>query len=850
MIAGRPGTITRPKAAAPEDRRAQVQQLLAEIARRQPPQDLHPKQRVAFTSEANEILYGGAAGGGKALAIDTPIPTPDGWRMMGELRVGDMVFGHDGRPRRVIAATEVLHDRPCYEVCFSDGARIVADASHLWWTRSAAERQSLERSSPEFRTRRRALRPSRGNGSRPDLAARNSARADAHVGTATDGSIRTTEELAQSLYGAGGRLNHAVPVADCLALPDAELPVDPYTLGVWLGDGTSSQAAFTGAPSDVAHIAPHIEAAGYVVRARQRLALLQGLMDTDGSALKSGKCEFTTTSPLLRDGVEELLRSLGIAPWVMAGTARLNGRAIGPKWRLAFLTEMPAFRIPRKLDRQKRSGFRATHRTRYVVSVQPIASVPVRCIQVDDPNGLFLAGREMVTTHNSHLMRRAAITWCKWIKGLQVYLFRREFGDLFKNHMESAGGFRALLADEIARGECRIVDKQIRWRNGSTIHLCHCQHEKDVYGYQGAEIHVLMIDELTQWTRKMYAFLRGRVRLGGLKVPPWLKSSFPRILTSANPGGIGHNWVKADFVDSAPELTVHKVAKKEGGMRRQFIRALLEDNPTMTENDPDYEDRLEGLGDPSLVRAMRKGDWDIVSGGFFDDLWKRDRHVLKPFPIPSSWRIDRSFDWGSSKPFSVGWWAESDGTRVEVAPGVFRTFPRGSLIRIAEWYGCGDKPDEGLKLPSSQVADGIKGVDALLKVRGPRGETLPARVQLGPADSAIYDVVDTESASIGDTMAKRGVRWVPADKSPGSRKNGWERMRELLAEAAKDAPEAPGLWVFNICTHFIRTVPVLPRDPKKPDDVMTTAEDHIGDETRYRVLALSRVARRSSFSPV
>ena len=450
----------------------------------------------------------------------------------------------------------------------------------------------------------------------------------------------------------------------------------------------------------------------------------------------------------------------------------------------------------------------------------------------------------------SHLFRRAAIQWCKWIPNLQVYLFRREFGDLFKNHMESATGFPVMLAEEIARGECKIVDKEIRWKNGAKIHLCHCQHEKDVYGYQGAEIHVLLIDELTQWTAKMYRFLRGRVRLGGLKVPAWLKGLFPRILNGANPGGIGHNWVKAAFVDPVAESETWQTPKAEGGMRRQFIRALLEDNPTMAENDPTYEDRLEGLGDAQLVRAMRKGDWDIVAGGFFDDVWSRDRHVLAPFPIPHSWRIDRSFDWGSSKPFSVGWWAESDGTRVEVAPGRFRTFPRGSLLRIAEWYGWNGTPDVGLKMRSSDVAEGIKGVEALLKVRGPRGEILPARVQPGPADSAIYDVDDTESTSIADTMRKHGVTWVPADKSPGSRKNGWERLRELLAEAALDVPESPGLWVFSHCAQFIRTVPVLPRDEKKPDDVNTSAEDHIGDETRYRVLALTRVARRSTFSPV
>ncbi len=445
----------------------------------------------------------------------------------------------------------------------------------------------------------------------------------------------------------------------------------------------------------------------------------------------------------------------------------------------------------------------------------------------------------------SHLFRRAAIEWCEWVPGLQVYIFRREFGDLFKNHMEGPSAFPVMIADKVQRGEARIVwsKNQIRFRNGpngteeggSVIHLCHCQHEKDAYGYQGAEIHVLMIDELTQWTRKMYTFLRSRVRLGGLKVPKWLQGRFPRILCGANPGGIGHNWVKAMFVDFAAALEVKQAERDDGGMRRQYIPALLEDNPSLTENDPDYEQRLEGLGDPALVKAMRGGIWDIVSGGYLDDLWSRDVHVLRPFPIPSSWRIDRSFDWGSSKPFSVGWWAESDGTWEEGVPPL----PRGSLVRIAEWYGWdGKTPNVGARLSDTDVARGI--------VERERSFPWGARVRPGPADSSIF-VADPGKPSIGQNMAKAGARWEEADKSPGSRKNGWEAMRRMLKAARDRDMDQPHLYVFDTCTHFIRTVPVLPRSSRDPDDVDTEAEDHIGDESRYRIMAPKRTASTTSF---
>lgn len=423
----------------------------------------------------------------------------------------------------------------------------------------------------------------------------------------------------------------------------------------------------------------------------------------------------------------------------------------------------------------------------------------------------------------SHLMRKLAQWLCKRVPGIQIYIFRRLYPDLWSNHMEGPSGFPVLLHDDIVAEDCKINynDNEIEWANGSKIFLRHCQYEKSVYSYQGAEIHVLMIDELTQFSAKMYRFLRSRVRLGGLKVPLALAGMLPKIFCGANPGGPGHTFVKGGWIDIAPAMAITQMPPEEGGMRRQFIPARLEDNPTLTTNDPEYVNRLLGLGDPSLVRAMREGDWDIVAGGMFDDLWKRSFHAIKPFAIPITWRVDRSFDWGSSHPFSVGWWAESDGT---TAPNGI-TYPRGTLFRIYEWYGWNGRPNEGSKMLAVDIAKGIVKRESDWKLR----------VQPGPADSSIFD---TENGMcIADDMKKAGVTWVRADKSPGSRKNGWERLRMLMANATKTPREGPGIYVFEHCTQFIRTIPVLPRDDVKTDDVDTDAEDHIADEVRYRVSA-------------
>lgn len=418
----------------------------------------------------------------------------------------------------------------------------------------------------------------------------------------------------------------------------------------------------------------------------------------------------------------------------------------------------------------------------------------------------------------SHLLRVAAIAWCAAIPGLQVYLFRRTFPDLMKNHMEGPAGFPSILAPWVEEGKSAInYSKNYIEIGKSRIHLCHCQHEKDIYKYQGAEIHVLLLDELTHFTKTQYTFLRSRVRMAGLDVPEDLRGRFPRIICASNPGGVGHNWVKTHFVDFATPMEPKRAEPKDGGMLRQYIPAKLADNPTLERDDPHYAEKLMGMGNRHLVEAMLGGNWDIVAGGMFDDVWNRDIHVVKPFEIPSSWRIDRAFDYGSSKPFSVGWWAESDGTGLH--------YPRGTLFRIGEWYGCTGEPNEGLKLPVADIASGI--------VEREDGMGIRERCLPGPGDCI---PANPGEVSMRDALADGGARFETPDKSSGSRRAGWQLFRDRLTASAQDPMESPGVFVFDNCKDFIRTVPVLPRSEREPDDVDTNAEDHIADETRYRLL--------------
>lgn len=360
-------------------------------------------------------------GNGKALALDTPVATAAGWSTMGALRVGDVVFDERGAQCSVTAVSEVMTGRPCYRVVFDDGEAITADASHLWATEarwSGRKGQGL--------TTKGVSRKDQGR---------------------WRFAVRTTSEIAETVYYANGKhqsANHSIPLAGPLQYTDKNLVIHPYVLGAWLGDGDSDCARITAADDDCMTLV-HIIFSGVSVGRRkgdaaragryrlgiqtalrkmgllnnkhipqdylhgsieQRLYLLQGLMDTDGTISKAGQCEITLVNEKLINGVLELINSLGIKAVIKESRALLNGKDCGPRYRVSFFppNDMPVFRLARKSVRQfKRHDRRRLAGDRRIVSCEPVESVPVRCISVGSSSRLFLAGRGMVPTHNSPL---------------------------------------------------------------------------------------------------------------------------------------------------------------------------------------------------------------------------------------------------------------------------------------------------------------------------------------------------------------------------------------------------------------------------------------------------------------
>ena len=357
-----------------------------------------------------------------------------------------------------------------------------------------------------------------------------------------------------------------------------------------------------------------------------------------------------------------------------------------------------------------------------------------------------------------------------------------------------------------------------RFPSGAKIVFGSLQHPKDKFKYQGQAYDFIAFDELTQFTWEEYAYLFSRNRPNGAGTRCYIRAT-------ANPGGVGHGWVKERFITPAtPMNTVWEAVKiryPDGReeMRhksRIFVPSSVFDNTALLQNDPDYLTRLASLPEAER-KALLYGDWDSFSGQVFTE-WRNDpdhytdrigTHVISPFRIPREWRVWRGFDWGYTRPFSVGWYAVDHD---------------GRLYRIRELYGCRADgngqpiPNTGVCRNSDEIAREIRRIER-------EDPNLMGRTIHGIADPAIYQ--RNGGASIGELMEREGVYW---DKADNTRLAGKAQLHNRLAF---DGQGIPMLYVFSTCRHFIRTIPALVYSQMDVEDVDTTGEDHIYDECRY-----------------
>lgn len=384
-----------------------------------------------------------------------------------------------------------------------------------------------------------------------------------------------------------------------------------------------------------------------------------------------------------------------------------------------------------------------------------------------------------------------AVTYCmKHPKG-RVYIFRKTIPELKQSVIPE---IHKQCADymNIAKGmRYNSQDRTFTFNNGSIIQLAYLENPADMFKYQSAEIHLLIVDELTHFTQEEYSYLKTRVRSTG---------EHPlKVMAATNPGNVGHAWVKAYFIDIAPPEELY--TDKQGNTRI-FIPAKVSDHP-MPEFVKTYTKVLEANPDPNLRRALLEGDWDIFAGQAFEE-WRRDDedgkpyHVVKPFEIPRHWVRWFAYDWGFNT-YAAGVWLAKD-------PNTNRIY----LYR--EFYES--------KMPASEQANTILMMES----------DEPVRMYL--ADPSLWKQIG--SAETGETIAsifeKAQLFFQPANND---RKAGKNAVHEALAPQADGTPQ---LQVFSSCVNFIRTFPNLPIDINKPEDIDTRAEDHLYDALRYGLM--------------
>lgn len=753
--------------------------------------------------------------------MDTLILTVKGYRFLSDIQVGDTVFDHTGCPTRVC---DIPFDgeEEAYEVTFDDNTSIIASQGHKWLVGTT---DWAKTSSPHREK-------------------------------------RTNEMLEYNRID--GRSKYFVPLTKPVQFPERPVPLDPYFVGAMLGDGCMTKRhnmTLTGIDQEIVDYIklPYGYSAKKVSQCIQwkftkgqyggskdrssliwdsftklglsgtnsftkfipreylynsievRIALLQGLMDTDGfvrepAARRSAELKYTTVSESLKKDFIFLAQSLGFS--VSCSEEILSSSSIAYRIYIANSDICP-FRLTRKVCRWKK--FNVSHSRKYIRSIKPVGKKEVRCITVESPHHTFLIENFTVTKNSAGGGKSFAMLADPVrnfnnpaFKGL---LLRRTTEEL----RELISVSKQLYPKAVPGARFLERDKTWVFPSGATFWMSYLDADDDVTRYQGLAFHWVGFDELTQWgSPYAWNYMRSRLRNSkgsGLNL-------YQRATT--NPGGQGHAWVKKMFIDPAPHgksfwatdvesgniLTWPKGHSREGEplFKRRFIPARLFDNPYLSE-DGNYEANLLSLPEHQR-RQLLYGDWDINEGSAFPE-FNRAIHVIEPFEIPNSWTKFRAADYGYGSNTGVLWFAVS---------------PSEQLIVYRELYNS--------KVTAWDLAELILEAEA--------GDN----IRYGVLDSSLWHNRGDRGPSLAEQMISRGCRWRPADRSRGSRVASKNEIHRRLQ--VDDFTGEPRLVIFNTCSNLIAQLPSLPLDKNNPEDVDTKSEDHLYDALRYGVMTRPR----------
>jgi hypothetical protein len=653
------------------------------------------EQREAIESPpGTPLLLIGGMNSGKDCALDTPLPTPTGWKRMGDIEDGDTLFNERGHPCRVLKAHQVEVPKRMFRIHFSGGTHIDAGGEHLWTAWDFKARKALRNFPGVF--------PDDWPNWRPNIGGRGKKGANVNGGPRTV----NTEELFDSQVHAS-QSNWAIPNALPLSLPETALEVDPYTLGVWLGDGTSSDGTYTGVEPliegsvvvlrdkrsravryRVPGLREQLDRAGLIknkhvptaylrASAPQRLALLQGLMDTDGTSDKNGTSTFTNTNRQLVDAVYELMISLGLNPTISEGRATLYGNDCGPVWDVyvAAPQNWPMFRLIKKQRRLSHSRNARRRRFKYVRSIEEIKPRPARCLTVDSPNALYLVGKAMVPTHNTTAAILYMLALCEAFPGFKVAVLRKTFADLRDTVRPSFDEW----IPEHARVESS--EKRVVLKNGSSFVFHHLDRPDFATILKGLEINGAILDQAEQMQEPTVKILLGRLgRWKGAKVPlwtvekykqetglewPWKNRSKQNIpptaaMLTANPSEDGDpelHWLWQRF---SPESKAWQLIWSKKGFRQLVLPTAS--NKFASQQNIDY---LLSQ-DEDYIKRYYYGQWVRSKGHIFrlDPLSELDYDDGLMAQIQNSMKLGRALDHGDTAPTCCLWYACDENNNV------------------------------------------------------------------------------------------------------------------------------------------------------------------------------------------
>ncbi len=646
--------------------------------------DIRPQEgaQTAFlATKADIAITGGGAFGGKAAKIDTLIPTPNGFKRLGEIEYGDKVFAVDGSIATVIRAHPIRFHNESYDVVFDSGEVITVDGEHLWRTMTHAERTQAIRLTDEFREIRRNNRPSR----KKDNVVKQQAqdiitqynKCKQHIYKEVPiGTVRTTYEIMETLKFRLSRSNHSVELSGSIQCGFNELIIDPYLFGLWLGDGCATSGLIGCLEEDMDIMLRHINHLdivsekidtirykrpyktvmfrGFFAYLRknnliknkhipmeylrssieQRLELLRGIMDTDGTCNADGKCSIALSNEVLIKDVRHLICSLGIK---CSSISEKKIENCNSSFLVSFTSDFDVFHLPRKSSRQKKRNIQSTRR--YITDIRKAEPCFMRCIAIDHPSHLYLIGESFIPTHNTYSLLLEASRHISNPK-YQAIIFRRE-----SVQITSPGGLRdtSLEIYQHLGGQYRS-QPAIHWLfpAGSQVMMTHLNAEDKVLAYQGSQIALTCYDELTHFSKFQFFYMLSRSRsMSGIK---------PYIRGTCNPDP--DSWV-ADFIswwidqetgfaipersgvlrymfrvndeiiwgDSKKELIGRYGCDKNDIMSVTFIPSKITDNPLGVKADPSYIGKLKAMTRVERARLL-DGNWKIRANA--GDYFPRD----------------------------------------------------------------------------------------------------------------------------------------------------------------------------------------------------------------------------------